>query len=144
MSETWDDYTSTDTTPEVDALDSSAAITEADATANFDSFDNVITGEGDVATDLDSAAGAQDWSNWNSASADDWSNSADSYNDAGLTALDSGDTETAQYDFDNASNYADQASDYASTASDYQDTADSYVDDASATAATDDSSYDGS
>ena len=144
MSETWDDYTSSDTTPEVDALDSSAALTEADSTANFDAFDNVITGEGDVSSDLDSAASAQDWSDWNSASADDWSNSADSYTDAGVTALESGDTQSAQDDFDNASSYADQASNYEQTASASQDTADSYVQDPSDTAASYDDSYDGS
>jgi hypothetical protein len=123
----------------VSALDSSAELTEADSTANFDSFDSVITGEGDVDTDLSNAASNQDWSNWNEASAQDWTASANSYEDAGATALESGDTETAATDFADASSYTDGAANYADTADSYADTADSYVDDASATASYDES-----
>ena len=109
MSETWDDYTSTDTSAEVSALDSSAVETEAASEANFESFDDVITGTGDVGTDLDNAASNAAWSNWNEASASEWSDSADSYQSAGLDALASGDYESAQTDFADAANYADGA-----------------------------------
>ena len=139
MSETWDDYTGTDTSAEVSALDSSALDTEAASDANFQSFDDVITGTGDVSTDLSNAASNADWSNWNEASANEWSDSADSYQSAGLDALASGDYESAQTDFADASNYADGASNYADTASDYADTASSWTDQASADASYDES-----
>ncbi len=143
MSETWDDYTGTDTSA-VDstaaaALDTSAEDTAAASDANFQSFDDVITGTGDVSTDLDNAASNADWSNWNQASANEWSDSADSYQQAGLDALSSGDAESAQTDFADASNYADGASNYADTASDYADTASSWTDQASADASYDES-----
>ena len=138
MSETWDDYTSSDTSAEVSALDSSALDTETTGDANFQDWDNIITGTGDVSTDLGNAASNDDWANWNASSASDWSNSADSYESAGLDALNSGDYESAQTDFADAQNYADGASNYADTASDYADTADSWAQQASDDA----SSYD--
>jgi hypothetical protein len=139
MSETWDDYTGTDTSAEVSALDSSAAETEAASDASFQAFDDVITGTGDVSSDLGYAANSEDWANWNAESASDWSDSADSYENAGLEALNSGDYESAQTDFANAESYADGASNYAETASDYADTADSWVQQASDDAAYDES-----
>ncbi|HEX4017268.1 MAG TPA: hypothetical protein VHX15_11085, partial [Frankiaceae bacterium] len=87
MSETWDDYTGTDssadTSAAVSALDSSAEVTAAASDANVESFDDVITGTGNVDTHLGNVATNQDWSNWNQASANERSDSADSYQSAG-------------------------------------------------------------
>ncbi len=130
MSETWDDYTSTetstDTSAEVSALDSSAAETES---ANDASVLIVRRSHHRHRRrrDRPEQRRHQDWADWNAASADEWSASADSYNNAGVDRAQSGDSESAQTDFANAANYADGASNYADTASGYADTADSWV-----------------
>jgi len=126
MSETWDDYSTTDLSNAADAVADVSPV---------------------ASTELDSAAVAQDWSNWNAESAGDWSESAASSDYAGDLALSQGDLEGAQYNYEHADSYADTASDYATTASDYQSTTDSYVDTAADTysydtSGADTSSYD--
>jgi hypothetical protein len=104
--DTWDDYSAAEATTATTSIPEDTAIT----------------------TDVDSASVASDWADWNTASANEWTDSATEYNNDGVTALESGDLSGAQYDFDHASTYADTAAGYADTASSYADTASSYTD----------------
>ena len=124
MSETWDDYYSSDP--------AATATAEADTPV----VDTAVTSA------LDSASVADDWSSWNAGSAQDWDDSARSSFDAGTSALEQGDTQGAAYEFNQASNESSVADDYAGTADDYAATADSYTAEAASTAEYD--SYDGS
>ncbi|HSP36734.1 MAG TPA: hypothetical protein VLR26_03170 [Frankiaceae bacterium] len=125
MSETWDDYYSSDPTATADT-----SVTETPV------VDTAVT------SDLDSAAVADDWSSWNAESSQEWSGYAETSFDAGTTALEQGDTEGAAYEFNIASNESSVADNYGATGDDYAATADSYTAEAASTAELD--SYDGS
>jgi hypothetical protein len=120
--DTWDDYSAADATTETTTIPEDTAIT----------------------TDVDSASVASDWADWNTASANQWTDSATEYNNDGVTALESGDVSGAPYDFDHASSYTDTAANYADTAAGYTDTAAGYTDSAlsSADEALDTPAYD--